>query len=440
MRPSNFHAWGKTKYQKGHRVRFDGSKELINIVRKAETSLLPTGSLRSYHDTALNNSGSVIDATSLKGLTLLKSENAVIAGAGVTITELQTFLIEHGYSLWVQPGTGFVTVGGAIAADIHGKSHHLYGTFSKHVQNFEILLSSGEVKNLFPEGETREFFWATVGGLGLTGIILSAKLSIRSISANVIKVHEFRSNDLNETMDILRVQSPSNEESVAWIDIGKKGKGRGLISFGNLATQNASLKKPLNKKFHPGGLSVPTLLGKGVINNLTIRSFNSVWFYKNLKNGLSDLQSFHAPLDALGSWNNLYGKKGLIQYQFVIPFSQESFLDYFLSAIAKFGGESPLCVLKTFGESGEGLLSFPTKGWTLAADFPYSLQLVHLLEALTLELVEAGGRTYFPKDLTTQPDLVERMYPKLRHWREVQLRMDPERKWMSDQAVRLRLL
>lgn len=440
MRTPHFGGWGKTKLQQGCRIQVSNRLEVERILSTLNTTVLPSGSLRSYHDTALNSDGAVLDLTSLKGINLNSSDSNVVVGAGVTILELQSFLFRNGFSLWVQPGTWFVTIGGAIAADIHGKSHHLFGSFSKHVQSFKILLSSGEVRELFPHGETSNYFWATVGGIGLTGIILSAKIGLRPTKSNLIDVFEIRSYGLEETMHLLRTESPANEESVAWLDIGKKGMGRGLLSFGNLRAANENESLTQKSVFNSKHISIPNFSQKGVINNHTIRIFNHLWFNKKLKNGVFGAPDFHAPLDSIYSWNNLYGKKGLIQYQFVIPFSQEEFLKYFLDEVAKFNGESPLCILKTFGGVGEGLLSFPKKGWTLAIDFPYSKGIVDLLGGLTLDLANSDGRTYFAKDSITQPSVIGKMYPQLDMWKEIQLQMDPYRKWRSDQARRLGII
>ena len=440
VKVSSFNGWGKTKLQSGSRIQFSNQLEVERVLGSPDTTVLPSGSLRSYHDTALNGSGVVLDLTSLKGIKLSSSDSSVEVGAGVTIRELQSFLNINGFSLWVLPGTWFVTVGGAIASDIHGKSHHLFGTFSKHIISFEILLSSGEICELFPQGKTSNFFWATVGGIGLTGVILSAKISIRPIKSNLIDVHEVRTHELQETMHILREQSPGNEESVAWLDIGKKGRGRGLISFGSIKDFDDDKIPKKGKKSNEGYISIPNFSQKGIVNNFTIKSFNNIWFNKKLKNGVFGLSDFHAPLDSVYSWNNFYGKKGLLQYQFVIPFSEEAFLIHFLEEVSRFGGESPLSILKTFGGAGEGLLSFPKMGWTLAVDFPYTQKIVDLLQGLTLDLVNSNGRTYFAKDLITHSSLISKMYPQVDKWREIQKEMDPRRKWMSDQADRLGLL
>jgi decaprenylphospho-beta-D-ribofuranose 2-oxidase len=440
VKASSFNGWGKTKLQSGERIQFSNQLEVERVLDSPNTTVLPSGSLRSYHDTALNGNGVVLDLTSLKGMKLSSSDSSVEVGAGVTIKELQSFLSVNGFSLWVLPGTWFVTVGGAIASDIHGKSHHLFGTFSKHVKSFEILLSSGEICELFPQGKTSNFFWATVGGIGLTGVILSAKISIRPIKSNLIDVHEVRTHELEETMQILREQSPGNEESVAWLDIGKKGRGRGLISFGNLKDLDKNEISKIERKSKSGYISIPNFSQKGIVNNYTIKRFNHMWFNKKLKNGVFGLPDFHAPLDSIYSWNNLYGKKGLLQYQFVIPFGEEAFLRYFLEEISRFGGESPLSILKTFGVAGEGLLSFPKIGWTLAVDFPYTEKTVDLLRGVTLDLINSNGRTYFAKDLMTHSSLISKMYPQVDKWKEIQKQMDPRRKWMSDQAGRLGLL
>ena len=421
-------------------MNFSNHSEVQEVLKSPTTTALPTGLLRSYHDTALNSGGVVLDLSLLKGIKVSSSDSIVEVGAGVSILELQSFLAKEGFSLWVLPGTWFVTIGGAIASDIHGKSHHLFGTFSKHIQSFEILLSSGEICELSPQGKSSNYFWATVGGIGLTGIILSAKISIRPIKSNFIDVHEVRTHELEETLQILREESPGNEESVAWLDIGKKGKGRGLISFGNLKTFDENEILPKSRRAKSGSISIPNFSHRGIINNHTIKSFNHLWFNKKLKNGVSEVAEFHAPLDSIYSWNNLYGKKGLIQYQFVIPFSHEAFLKYFLEEVSRFGGESPLSVLKTFGGAGEGLLSFPKMGWTLAVDFPYTKKIVDLLEGLTLDLVNSEGRTYFAKDSITKSSLISKMYPRLDEWKEIQMQMDPRRKWGSDQASRLGLL
>jgi decaprenylphospho-beta-D-ribofuranose 2-oxidase len=434
---SEFAGWGRAITSRAELFSPEEISTLASFVTSInQRGALPIGLHRSYGDSALNSGGQLISLASFKNCTLHLDSGFATIGAGLTIRELESITLPHGYLPPVVPGTGFVTIGGAIAADIHGKSHHLTGSFGSQVRRMRILLSSGETIELFPAGESAEFFWATVGGLGLTGVILEADINLVHIGGNSVEVDEVRAKDLDQVMSELVAADRTFAHTVAWLDLSGKYLGRGRVGKANYCDKKLATKKAAGS----ASLTFPKVLEHNFINQYSVRAFNELWFRKPLDSGIASISNYMHPLDGVQSWNRIYGKAGFIQYQFVIPNGKEELLVEFLERAKKIRAASFLTVLKRFGEASHAPLSFPIQGWTLAVDFPVGIPgLGAMLADFDQRVASAGGRIYLVKDARVAPELVEVMYPQLSHWQSVRERMDPIHTWKSDQSRRLTL-
>ncbi len=402
---------------------------------------------RSYGDVALNAGGMVLDATALSGVKSIDLEHGIITvGAGTSLDSLMRWLLPRGWFVPVTPGTRYVTVGGAIASDIHGKGHHVDGTFGSHVHSLTLLTGSGDVLTVTPT-ENPEIFWATTGGMGLTGMILDATFDLIPVETSLISVDEERCADLDHLMASMSERDDRFRYSVAWIDCTARGRsmGRGILGRGDHATLDEvpKAKRTFARGFAPNPLAVaPPVMPSGLINLYTTRAFNEIWFRKARKRhtGVQSISAFFHPLDLVDGWNRAYGSRGCIQYQYVVPFGAESTVRYSLEVLSGTGMPSFLAVLKRFGAQNPGMLSFPSPGWTLAVDIPVGKpELPRLLDRLDDAVLEAGGRVYLAKDARTRPEHLGIMYPRLPQFREIRAKLDPDRVITSDMARRLGL-
>ncbi len=425
--------WGNNFHSLSTRVVVTTHGEAEEIVSMATSNrgLLPIGALRSYGDSALNSGGTLIDVTALKFLTIDSDTAIATVGAGVTISELEHAALVHSLFPPVVPGTGYVTMGGAIAADIHGKSHHKTGSFSQSVLQMTLLLANGHQVTYTPSDPE---FWATVGGLGLTGIVIELHIQLRSVQSNSVEVTEHRVANLAAMLDLLGRSDKDYEHTVAWIDLSGDYRGRGVVSLGNYGT------KSVKEKSVTGGLSLPDIGGKNLINRSTVKVFNEIWFRKPLKSGPVALTKYMHPLDGIQKWNRIYGAPGFLQYQFVIDEGREEIFESLFTGLRGLKASSFLGVLKKFGAATQAPLSFPRPGWTLTLDYSVTVPgLEKFLQEFDEELVAAGGRVYLIKDSRVSPALIPAMYPELEKWRAIRSSMDPQRLWQSDQARRLQL-
>jgi decaprenylphospho-beta-D-ribofuranose 2-oxidase len=401
---------------------------------------LPVGLGRSYGDSSLNIGGTSWTSFNLKNITISSEKLEVVCGAGVTIGELERFCERSGFFPPIVPGTEYVTIGGAVASNIHGKSHHTYGSFGDNLLEIEIIDSNGKKLRLSPTGETSDYFWATVGGMGLTGAILSAKLKLIPVTNSFIDVQESRVSNLTEMLKNLELMDSSHLYTVAWIDLSGRYCGRGLISGGNHSSNIGFDALTNSKSNFASSRSLPPLPAINFINRFSVRAFNEIWYRKPLKNGLMHYRSFLHPLDKIHDWNKVYGRKGFVQYQFVIPFGGEDFIHMVMFQLKKLGVGSFLGVLKRFGESNSRFLSFPKPGWTLAVDIPSNLHgsdsLLHQFDSI---LSRMGGRVYLTKDSRLSKDHFQMMYPEYDSWKKIKAELDPENYWRSAQGVRLGL-
>jgi decaprenylphospho-beta-D-ribofuranose 2-oxidase len=429
--------WGRNL--KGY-VRYQSLDEFTPQTGWQEQSGLPVGLGRSYGDSSLNLEGISWNSSNLKYIAISVEGSEASCGAGVTIGELERFAESKGLFPPVVPGTEFVTIGGAIASNIHGKSHHSYGSFGDNLLEIEILRTNGEKLKLFPAGDTSEYFWATVGGMGLTGAILSAKIKLIPITNSFMTVRERRVSNLEEMLKELQIMDSSNIYTVGWIDLSGRFLGRGLVSGGN-HSHNTELKAPTNTKSNQlSRRSLPPLPPINFINKFSVRAFNEFWFRKPLREGIMHYRPFLHPLDGIVDWNKIYGPKGFVQYQFVIPFGEEDFIQMVMFELRKSGVASFLGVLKKFGASDSRYLSFPKPGWTLAVDIPANLYgYQSLLNQFDSALCRIGGRVYLTKDSRLNKNHFQKMYPGHDSWRDIKHALDPRNYWRSSQGIRLGL-
>jgi decaprenylphospho-beta-D-ribofuranose 2-oxidase len=444
--------WGRTSPSAAEVVRPGSADELVKATFDAPPrGVLARGLARAYGDAAQNAGGRVIDATGVAGILDVDLTSGVVRVAGGTsLDELLRGLVPQGLFVPVSPGTRFVTVGGAIASDIHGKNHHTDGTFGLHVRSLVLALPDGSTRTLTPEGSPREF-WATCGGMGLTGTIVEATVACKHIETSLVSVDTDRVADLDDLLARLRDGQDRYRYSVAWIDLMARGKhlGRSVLCQGDFAplaalgTGDRRRVDPL--RYAPRSPLPAPPAPSGLLNRLSVRMFNELMFRKSpsspRREELQTITTFFHPLDVAEGWNRLYGGRGFVQWQCLLPFGEEAVLRRCIEALSDLQAPSFLAVLKTFGAADPAPLSFPTPGWTLALDVPAgSPELADLLDRLDLDVVDAGGRQYLAKDSRMRADLVPRMYPRLDEWRQVRDRLDPERRLNSDLARRLRLL
>jgi decaprenylphospho-beta-D-ribofuranose 2-oxidase len=405
---------------------------------------------RSYGDPAQNGGGVVIRlADRVQDVVVDDAAGTATVPAGISIDELLGVLVPRGFFVPVSPGTRFVTIGGAIASDIHGKNHHVDGSFGNHVQRMSLLLADGTVAQLSP-ADRPELFWATVGGMGLTGIILDATIRLLRVETSRCAVDTTRARDLDELMAMMDDGDRYFRYSVAWVDLLAKGTrlGRGVLTRGEHATADQLVPRdaidPLRYEPHRVAAVPPFVPPPGVLNHLSLGAFNEVWYHKAPRRRIAQIVSIPAyfhPLDSIGSWNRLYGRRGFLQYQFAVPFGAEAALRTVVERLAGSGTPSFLSVLKRFGDANQAPLSFPAPGWTLTLDIPAAAHgLARLLHGLDDVVLGAGGRHYLAKDAHATPEAIRRGYPRLEEWQAVRASVDPAGVWASDLSRRLRLV
>src|SRR4051812_32470485 len=442
------HGWGRTAPTPAVLLPVHEDDEARRVLKQAgDRGLVARGMGRSYGDAAQNAGGHVLDMTTANRVLHADLETGLVdVEAGISLDELMNRFVPEGFFVPVTPGTRYVTVGGAIGADIHGKNHHIAGSFSQHVRWLDLLTADGQVRRISPESDA-DLFWATAGGMGLTGVVLRAQVQMKPIESSQTLVDTDRTPDLDSLMTLLSETDHLYDYSVAWIDCVAKGRrmGRSVVTRGRFAKLDELPAKrqaePL--KYHGSvKLSVPNVFPPGLLNLATVSAFNEVWYRKAPKRKRDQLQSiptFFHPLDGVGAWNRIYGPRGFVQYQFTVPFGQEEAMREALERIAHSGTASFLAVLKRFGPGNPGMLSYPSPGWTLALDIPVVKGLAGLLDQLDELVVAAAGRIYLAKDSRLRAETFEKMYDRLDDFRAVRKQVDPDGVFTSDLARRLAL-
>ena len=445
--------WGRTAPTVAQVLSTPDPEVIAKAVARAADGgtrgVIARGLGRSYGDNAQNGGGLVIDMTGLNRIHSINSDDGLVdVDAGVNLDQLMRAALPLGLWVPVLPGTRQVTVGGAIACDIHGKNHHSAGSFGDHVRSIELLTADGDVRQLTPDGPESELFWATVGGNGLTGIILRATIEMTPTETAYFIADGDVTASLDETIAFHSDGSEANYTySSAWFDaISAPPKlGRAAVSRGSLARLDQLPKKlqrdPL--KFEaPQLLTFPDIFPNGLANKYTFVPIGELWYRKSgtYRGKIQNLTQFYHPLDMFGEWNRGYGKAGFAQYQFVVPTSAVDEFKNIIADIQKSGHYSFLNVFKLFGEGDQAPLSFPIPGWNVCVDFPIKPGVGELLGELDRRVLQFGGRVYTAKDSRVTAETFHAMYPRIDEWIAVRRKADPRGVFASDMARRLELL
>ncbi|MEU4799522.1 FAD-binding oxidoreductase [Streptomyces sp. NPDC023327] len=441
--------WGRTAPTTARLVRPRTPEEAAAAVRDCgERGGIARGLGRAYGDAAQNAGGDVLDMTGLDRVRAIDADaGTVVCDAGVSLHRLMEVLLPLGWFVPVTPGTRYVTVGGAIGADIHGKNHHVSGSFARHVLSMDLLTADGTVHTLAPG---TPLFDATAGGMGLTGVILSATVRLQPVETSLMSVDTERATDLDDLMARLTAGDHRYRYSVAWIDLLARGSamGRSVLTRGDhaplaaLPARGRARRAPL--AFRPGQLpAAPSFLPEGLLGKASVGLFNELWYRRAPRSRTGELQkisTFFHPLDGVPHWNRVYGRSGFVQYQFVVGYGKEEALCRVVRRISERGCPSFLAVLKRFGQGDPGWLSFPMPGWTLALDIPAGLPgLGAFLDELDEEVAAADGRVYLAKDARLRPEMLAAMYPRLDDFRALRAGLDPRGVFRSDLSRRLDL-
>jgi decaprenylphospho-beta-D-ribofuranose 2-oxidase len=458
--------WGRTSPSLGSVVTFDDPNDLAQLlatehidadarnitnpwVRRRQLSphpgVITRGLGRSYGDAAQCAGGFVIDTSNLDSIGVIDpGTGSVEVGGGTSLDALIRASLPRGWFIPVSPGTRQVTVGGAIAADVHGKNHHRDGSFCTYVTSLTLVTPVGIV-TVTPECDP-ELFWATAGGMGLTGVIVKATLRLNRVETAWVEVDTERFDDLDDAMSAMEAMDQEYRFSVAWVDCNfhRGSLGRSVLTRGDYAPLDALTPKLRTRALtgpRVSNLRVPFSPPGRLASQGALRAFNELWFRKSPRRqfgALMPLTSFLHPLDGVADWNLLYGPRGFVQYQFVVAPHHAEVVRRAISMFAGSGIASSMAVLKRFGPGDPSPLSFPIEGWTLALDFPAGLAgLPVLLDRLDEMVAAHGGRVYLAKDARLRPELFPVMYPRVREFAEILRRVDPEGILRSDLSRRL---
>ena len=434
--------WGNYPVMESEEKLFSFDDQLSAIVKQSH-HFIPRGNGRCYGDASLAEQ--TINTLKYDKILSFDAVNGIFeCQSGLMLDQVLEVIVPKGWFLPVTPGTKFITVGGAVGSDVHGKNHHVDGTFSNHIIDMDVMLASGEVIMCSPERYT-DLFEATCGGMGLTGLVTRVKFRLKKIETSYIKQKQIKAATLEEIIRLFD-EYKHYTYSVAWIDCLKKGKnfGRSILILGEHAKvdelpekkKKDPLKLPSRKQ-----ITFPFNLPSWVLNSFTVKLFNFLYYGKNLKREINNIVSyepFFYPLDAILHWNRGYGKKGFVQYQFVLPLEAKQGLIEILNRISDRGLGSFLAVLKIFGKQ-DSLISFPSEGYTLALDFPVRKGLFEFLDELDQVVLQYGGRLYMSKDARMKPEVLQAGYPRLEVFKSIVKKYNPDYKIRSVQSDRLLL-
>jgi decaprenylphospho-beta-D-ribofuranose 2-oxidase len=432
--------WNNYPVIEADEISFDYDRELTTKLNGHPT--IPHGNGRCYGDASL--SASVVNTLRFDKILSFDVEKGIITcQSGLLLSDLLQVIVPRGWFLPVTPGTKFITVGGAVASDVHGKNHHVDGSFSRHVYNMSVLLGTDQIVQCSRQNFA-DLFWATCGGMGLTGVILDVTFQLKKIETSFIRQKQIKAENLDEAM-VLFAEYSDYMYSVAWIDCLKTGRqfGRSILILGEHASPDeVSYKHSKLAAKEKSLLTVPFHFPNFILNTWTVKAFNALYYAKNYQKSMESTvhyDGFFYPLDSILSWNRIYGKRGFVQYQFVLPLnaSKEGLKDI-LARISKRGMGSFLAVLKLFGEQND-LISFPMKGYTLALDFPMKPGLMEFLDELDEVVAEMGGRIYLSKDARMRSQIFWETYPRANEFKEIIHQYDPKKRYVSHLSKRLML-
>jgi len=440
--------WGRTAPSRASVLAPEdpsGVSRALSLVGSAR-GVIARGLGRSYGDAAQCAGGLVIDTRHLDTIGGIDPETGdVEVGAGVSLDRLLRVGLPQGWFIPVSPGTRQVSIGGAIAADVHGKNHHADGSFGAHVSALTLSTPSGAFE-VSPDADP-DLFWSTAGGMGLTGVVTRARVRMRRVETSWMRVDTERHGDIDSLMSALERVDAEHRYSVAWIDCSARGRrlGRGLLDAGNHATVSELTGRRARRRLDPPPertLRVPFPAPPLAINPVTVAAFNEAWYLKSpsRRAQIRHLSGFFHPLDALGNWNVVFGRRGFVQYQFVVGDEHRDVVVHSIEHLQRARCPVTLAVLKRFGPGDPGPLSFPIPGWTLALDLPVGPPgLRPALQALDRTVANVGGRVYLAKDARLDPELFRTMYPRLDEFEAVCRRVDPRGALGSDLSRRLQI-
>lgn len=387
---------------------YEDLKSFLGKLNPNDT-VIARGMGRAYNNSAQNGGAYVIDFKSFNKVKCFNSQEGVITcESGVVLKDLLSKVVPAGWFCPVVPGTKYVSVGGMVAADIHGKNHHCDGSFGDYVEEITLLNNRLELVHLTGRDE---LFWFTIGGLGLTGFIVDVTFRLMPIKSSDIEVKTYIGKNLKHTLQILNELDTTEKYTVAWLDSlsGGNSLGRSIVMCGNHSEQNSSLEYREKKK-----INLPFYLPNRSLNKYTVKLFNNFWFYKgrfSSKVRTEDIDTFFFPLDMIENWNKIYGDQGFIQYQIVVPLDRTDIVGSVVDGIYRKGYPSFLTVFKRFKSGNKAVMSFPKEGWTVTFDFPICYTgLLSFLDEIDKMCVEAGGRVYLVKDSRVSSDLLGKMY------------------------------
>jgi decaprenylphospho-beta-D-ribofuranose 2-oxidase len=450
MTSSSLRGWGRTAPTTARVLVPRTVDDVVDaVVAAGPRGVIARGLGRSYGDPAQNAGGTVLDMTGLASVRSVDAGSGVaVVDGGVSLDTLMRRALPDGLWVPVLPGTRQVTVGGAIGADVHGKNHHTKGSFGNHVLEMDLVTADGEVRTLGPDGPDADLFWATVGGMGLTGIVVRATVALHHTESAYFVVDTDRTRDLDELLGLLTDGSDdSYGYSAAWFDTTTTGRqlGRAVLTRGSLAARDElppTLRRDPLRFDAPQLLRFPDVFPSGLANPVTLRAFSELWYRRaprRRRGAVQNITTFYQVLDLFGDWNRVYGSRGFLQYQFVVPFGAEPTLRRIVEKIARSRHASGLNVLKRFGDGNAAPLSFPQPGWTVTVDFPVARGLHRFCDELDELVLAAGGRLYLAKESRATGETVRRGYPRFDEWRKVRDAVDPAGVFVSDMARRLEL-
>lgn len=436
--------WGNYPTIESDQFQFSSIQDLRLELSKDSTPCITRGNGRCYGDASLER----------KAFSTLSYDNVLSfdpfvgifeCESGLTLDQILEVIVPKGWFLPVTPGTKYITVGGAVASDIHGKNHHVDGSFCDHVEEVDIMLASGEIVTCSAL-LNKELFEVTRGGMGLTGIILRVKFKLKKIQTSFIKQIQLKAGNLGELLQLFH-EYKEYTYTMSWIDCLKSGKGfgRSILMAGEHAEPedlDERQKRNILKPYSDTMFTFPVNLPSFVLNRFSVKAFNFLYYQKNTRkviNNIVPYDPFFYPLDKILEWNKGYGKSGFLQYQFVLPMeSSEQGMTDILTRINRKGMGSFLAVFKIFGKQN-GLISFPIEGCTLALDFPVRKELFPFLDELDQVVLDYGGRLYLTKDARMKPEIFWKSYPNAKKFQALVKKYNPDFKFQSLQSHRLGL-